>query len=55
VGADHPLGQTTYDGGLALRVDTLATHGLAQPLVERLDQLSVSLDGVNGHRDPSPE
>ena len=34
VGADHGLGQPAYDEGVALRVDTLAAHGLADALVE---------------------
>jgi hypothetical protein len=49
VGSHDVLGQTAYDDRVALRVDTLAAHGLAQPLVERLDQVGVRIRGHDRH------
>ena len=55
VGADDGLGQPAYDGRVALRVDALVAHGLAHPLVERLDQVGVRVRGNDRHRWASPE
>src|SRR5262249_43768081 len=57
VGADHRLGQATYDERVALRVDTLTAHGLAHPLVERLDRgpgVPVAVRGDHRHRRSPP-
>jgi hypothetical protein len=45
--ADHLLGETAYDEGIALRVDALGAHGLAHPPIERLDQVGVRVG--DGH------
>ena len=41
VGADDALRDASYDGGLALGVDRLAPHQLADVLVELLDEVVV--------------
>ncbi len=43
--AHDGLGESAYDGRIALRVDALTAHGLAHPLVERLDQVGVRIWG----------
>jgi hypothetical protein len=47
--ADDSFGDAADDGGVALRVDTLAADGLAHEQVELLDQLPVSIDGRRRH------
>ena len=47
--ADDTLGDPADDGGVALRVDTLAADGLAHEQVELLDQLPVTIDGRRRH------
>jgi hypothetical protein len=54
VGADHGFGQAAYDARIELRVDALAAHGLAHPLVERLDELGVGVRGDHRHPIPPP-
>ena len=54
VGAHHGLGETSYDERVALRVDTLAAHGLAHSLVERLDQVGVRVCGDDRQRRSLP-
>ena len=53
--ADDALGDAAYDGGVALRVDALAAHGLAHQQVELVDQLGASVHDGRGHDDTSPE
>ena len=48
--ADDALGDPPHQRRVALRVDPLAAHQVAHTLVERLDQLRVSV----GHRHGSP-
>ena len=54
VGAHHGLGEAAYDERVALRVDALAAHGLAHPLVERLDQVGVRVRGDDRQRRSLP-
>ena len=51
--ADHALGDPAYDDGVALRVNALAAHQCAHPLVERLDELGVRVG--QRHQGPRPE
>ncbi len=55
MGADPTFGEPANDGRVALRVEALTTYGLADSLVERLDQVCVGCCGNDRHADPSPE
>ena len=52
--ADDSLGDPPDDGSVALRVDTLAAHGLAHEQIELLHQLPVTVDGRRRHAGPLP-